>query len=91
MPKKPSGKRPRSALPASGQLIGATVVGARGQVVIPKDIRDRLGLHSGAKLIVMQHGDSPVMLLPVEQMEKMIRQMSEYVARMTKPLRSTLK
>ncbi len=90
MTKKSSGKSASKVPPASCQLIGATVVGERGQVVIPKDIRDRLSLHPGAKLIVMQHGDSPVMFLPVEQMEKMIRQMSEYVARMSKPARSKL-
>ncbi len=61
------------------QLIGATVVGERGQVVIPKEIRDRLGLVPGTRLIVMQQGDSPVMFLPVERMQKMVRQMSDYV------------
>lgn len=84
---KTSGKRLVKAAPPADQLIGATVVGERGQVVIPKDIRDRLDLQPGTKLIVMQHGDSPVMFLPVERMQKMIRQMSAYVADMTKPSR----
>lgn len=70
------------------QLIGATVVGERGQVVIPKEIRDRLGLVSGTRLIVMQQGDSPVMFLPVERMQKMVRQMSDYVDGLSRPRRS---
>lgn len=65
-----------------GQLIGSTVMGERGQVVIPKDIRDRLRIKPGAKIMVMQHGDSPIMLLPVEQMQEMIRQMSDRVAKL---------
>ncbi len=63
------------------QLIGSTVMGERGQIVIPKDIRDRLKIKPGAKMMVMQHGDSPIMLLPIEQMQEMIRQMSDRVAK----------
>lgn len=56
-------------------------MGERGQIVIPKDIRDRLKIKPGAKMMVMQHGDSPIMLLPIEQMQEMIRQMSDRVAK----------
>lgn len=64
------------------QLIGSTVMGERGQIVVPKDIRDRLRIKPGAKMMVMQHGDSPIMLIPVEQMQQMIRQMSDRVAKL---------
>ena len=76
--KKKTGKQPDRG----EQLIGSTVLGERGQVVIPKDIRDRLHMRPGAKMMVMQHGDSPIMLLPVEQMQKMIQQMSARVAKL---------
>ncbi len=65
-------------------LMGSTLVGERGQVVIPKDIRDRLRLKAGDKLMVMVHKNGPIMLVPVEQMQKMIRQMSEHVSRLMK-------
>lgn len=78
-PKEPK-KRPKPDL--GGQLIGSTVMGERGQIVIPKDIRDRLRIKPGAKMMVMQHGDSPIMLLPVEQMQAMIQQMSARVAKL---------
>lgn len=65
------------------QLIGSTTVGERGQIVIPKSIRDRLKIKSGTQVMVMQHGDSPVMVLPIEQMQEMIKHMSEKVARLT--------
>jgi AbrB family looped-hinge helix DNA binding protein len=61
-------------------LLGSTVVGERGQVVIPKDIRDRLRLKPGDKLMVMVHKNGPIMLVPVEQMQRMIRQMSEQMS-----------
>lgn len=78
-PIKPANKR-KVRVP-SEHLIGSTIMGERGQVVIPKDIRDRLNIKPGAKMMVMQHGDSPIMLLPVEQMQEMIRQMSDRVAK----------
>lgn len=68
---------------SGGQLIGATTVGERGQIVIPKTIRDRLKMRPGTQVMVMQHGDSPIMVLPIEQMQEMIKQMSERVAQFT--------
>lgn len=65
------------------QLIGSTTVGERGQIVIPKMIRDRLKMKSGTQVMVMQHGDSPIMVLPIQQMQEMIKQMSERVAEFT--------
>lgn len=66
-----------------GQLIGSTTVGERGQIVIPKTIRDRLHMKPGTQVMVMQHGDSPIMVLPIEQMQEMIKQMSVRVAQFT--------
>ena len=60
--------------------MGSTVMGERGQVVIPKDIREQLRLKAGDKLMVMVHKDGPIMLLPVEKMQQMVRQMSEQMA-----------
>ena len=68
---------------AYGQLIGSTTVGERGQIVIPKSIRDRLKMKPGTQVMVMQHGDSPIMVLPIEQMQEMIKQMSARVAQFT--------
>lgn len=79
---KPTAKSSKKA--DKNQLFGATVMGERGQVVIPKDIRDRLRMRTGMRLMVMQHGDSPLMLVPIEQMQEMIQQMTERVARVLK-------
>lgn len=60
--------------------MGATVVGERGQVVIPKDVRERMCLKPGDKLMVMVNKQGPIMLIPIEQMQRMIRQMSEQMS-----------
>lgn len=63
------------------ECIGSTVVGERGQIVIPKEIRDRVNLKAGSRLLVIHHANGPVVLMPVEKMKKMI-------TKMTKSLRS---
>lgn len=82
MKKSPKSLKKKNNETCAEQLIGSTVMGERGQIVIPKDIRDRMNIKPGAKMMVMQHGDSPIMLLPVEQMREMIRQMSDRVAKL---------
>ena len=57
--------------------MGTTVVGERGQIVIPKEIRDELGLRPGTQLIIMHHGaDAPVIIMPVHHVKKMIDKMT---------------
>lgn len=65
------------------EILGSTVMGERGQVVIPKEIRDRLKLTSGAQLMVMQRDDGPIMLIPVEQMRTFIDRMHERMTKFT--------
>jgi len=56
--------------------MGSTVLGERGQVVIPKDIRERLNLKSGAKLLVMHHPNGPIIIFPLEKMQSMLDTMT---------------
>ena len=42
-------------------LIDVTRVSDKGQVVIPKDIRDRLGMKEGSKLLVMATDDAVIL------------------------------
>lgn len=69
-------------LPENQHLVRSTVMGDRGQVVIPKEIRDRAGLIPGSRLMVMHHQvHGPVMLLPMDHMrdfmEQMMKQMKD--------------
>lgn len=54
-------------------------MGERGQIVIPKDVRDRLGLKAGSQLMVMQN-DGPIMLIPVDRMRELMEHMNKYIS-----------
>jgi AbrB family looped-hinge helix DNA binding protein len=80
---KPRKKETRAGSPcgfAEDHLLGSTVLGERGQVVIPKEIRDRLQLTSGAKLLVIQHKHGPIALIPVDQMRHVLAHMTKQVS-----------
>lgn len=46
-----------------GKFYGSTVVGERGQVVIPAEARDELGIEPGEKLIVLGSRHRGVVIL----------------------------
>lgn len=65
-------------VPENQHLVRSTVMGDRGQVVIPKEIRDRAGLAPGSQLMVMHHQvNGPVVLLPMDQMRDFMEQMKK--------------
>lgn len=63
--------------------MGSTVLGERGQLVIPKDIRERLKLVSGAKLLVMNHPNGPIIIFPLEKMQSMLDTMTRQLTEAT--------
>ncbi|MCC6563258.1 AbrB/MazE/SpoVT family DNA-binding domain-containing protein [Candidatus Uhrbacteria bacterium] len=65
-------------------MVGSTVVGERGQIVIPKEFRDKLGLEAGETLIVMHHGQGPILLFPAKQMQEFVQGMSDRIANVMK-------
>ena len=44
-------------------LLSTTRLSSKGQVVIPKEVRDRLGLEAGAQFVVVGEGDVVVLKL----------------------------
>lgn len=85
MKKKPQSTRKttnpsKKALPNDGHLMGSAILGERGQMVIPKDIRERLRLKSGARMLVMNHPNGPIVIFPLGQMQNMLDLMSKQVA-----------
>ena len=46
------------------------VVSSKYQVVIPKEIRDMIGLKAGTKLEIISYG-SRIELVPIQQMKKL--------------------
>ena len=72
--------RPKKTALGDGHSMGSTVLGERGQMVIPKDIRERLHLKPGARMLVMNHPNGPIVIFPLGQMQNMLDLMSKQVA-----------
>ncbi|MBE0431158.1 MAG: AbrB/MazE/SpoVT family DNA-binding domain-containing protein [Dehalococcoidia bacterium] len=56
-----------------GKCFGTTVLGARGQLVIPVEARKELGIDAGSKMLVFGHLDSwGLFLVKVETAEELL-------------------
>jgi len=77
-PRAPSSKRAKKPLEPS--IVRSALVGERGQIVIPKEIRDRAGLKAGSRLMIMNHqSQGPIILLPMEHMREVMSQMTKHM------------
>jgi len=64
---------------AEPMVYGTVTVGGRGQVVIPKDARNSVGIRPGDKLIVLKmHGDG-IALLKTDALKEMARKLLSQV------------
>ena len=63
--------------PAGKSIWGTVTVNDRGQLVIPKDARDKFGITGGTRLIVAGD-DVGIALIPVERFEKEMKKALEY-------------
>ncbi|MBP7992399.1 MAG: AbrB/MazE/SpoVT family DNA-binding domain-containing protein [Candidatus Magasanikbacteria bacterium] len=63
---------------------GMAVVGERGQIVIPKEMRDLLVLKKGDQLMLMFHNDS-VVIIPREKMESFVHHLTTSLKLNPKP------
>ncbi len=52
-------------------VCGATSLGERGQVVIPKELRDEMKLKTGDKLFVIEHNGA-IVLVSKKMMQKFV-------------------
>ena len=60
--------------------MGSAILGERGQLVVPKDIRERLKLKTGTQMLVMNYPNGPIVIFPLSHMQHMLQNMSEQVA-----------
>lgn len=62
------------------KLYGTATVGSKGQVVIPSEAREELGIKTGDRLYVVDalHG-SGVVLLKEERLQEMVARMTEQI------------
>lgn len=60
-----------------GEFIGTTSIGARGQVVIPKEARNRLKIKPGDKFLVVAHYGK-LILLSEKEMKNMVKNITKH-------------
>ncbi len=61
--------------PAGKNIWGSVVINERGQIVIPKAVREIFGLTGGQRLIVLSDDQEGIALVPAEQFEKKMQEM----------------
>ena len=59
-------------------VCGTAVIGTRGQLVVPKEIRDRLKLRVGDRFLMMEHFGR-VIMLPEKMMRTMMNEMTKFL------------
>jgi bifunctional DNA-binding transcriptional regulator/antitoxin component of YhaV-PrlF toxin-antitoxin module len=75
---------------AVGKCFGSTVVGPRGQLVIPVEARKELGIDVGTKLLVFGHfRGRGLIFVKVEAVEELLNIMGHRVDEFAKLLRET--
>jgi len=61
------------------KLYGTATIGSKGQVVIPADAREELGLKAGDRLYVASAGPGGLVFLKEEMLENIVAQMAAQV------------
>lgn len=56
-------------------VAGVANMGERGQIVIPKEVRESLKLKTGEAFFVMVHNDA-VIFMPKKKMENFVKQLT---------------
>ena len=75
---------------AVGKCFGSTVVGPRGQLVIPVEARKELGMDAGTKLLAFGHfGGRGLLFVKVEAVEELLNVMSRRVDEFAKLLKES--
>lgn len=64
-------------------IVGITTVGERGQIVIPKNIRDQLNINKGSQFLMIFNGDG-LMLITLESMKKLSSHLSKEMKEINK-------
>ncbi len=66
--------------PAGKNIWGSVIINDKGQLVIPKAVRELFGLSGGQRLIVLSDELQGIALVPAEMFEEKMKQAMEYGA-----------
>jgi AbrB family looped-hinge helix DNA binding protein len=78
-------KRPKVKGVCQGpKVMSSTVMGERGQLVVPKEVRECYDLKAGDKFFVFGHGDGPIILVPTNQMLDMMDHLNAKIGELMK-------
>jgi AbrB family looped-hinge helix DNA binding protein len=66
--------------PPGKNIYGSVTINERGQLVIPKEVRENFGLTGGQRLIVLTDDKEGIALIPSEMFEKKMRQAMEFAS-----------
>jgi AbrB family looped-hinge helix DNA binding protein len=61
-----------------GVICGTAVLGARGQVVIPKEARERLKAKEGDRFLFVEHFGK-IVIIPEKEMRKLINDITKHL------------
>lgn len=53
-------------------LFGVVKVSSKGQIIIPVDLRNDLGIKDGDQLYILKNKNNDIVLVTLEKMEKML-------------------
>lgn len=79
---KIDGKIPIPPGPQGKNVWGSVTMNERGQIVIPKDLRDHFGFKNGQKLIVLSDDAQGIALIPAETLEQIMSKFAADSARL---------
>ena len=74
------GKKVLPPPPPGKNIYGSVMINERGQLVIPKEVREKFGLTGGQRLIVLTDDKEGIALIPSEMFEKKMQQAMEYAS-----------
>lgn len=74
------GKMTMPPPPKGKNIWGSVTINERGQIVIPKEVREKFGLTGNRRLIVLTDDKEGIALVPAEIFEARLKQAMEYAS-----------
>lgn len=56
--------------------LSVATIGTKGQIVIPRDVREKLGIGPGDKVVLMTRGEHAAVLMPMDNVQEWVNQMT---------------